>query len=177
MDRNSLAAGNFIRNSVIAISLLLAVLSVERVSGQTIAPASGKAMCSALTPADFTEVGVPASQLCLANLDDSRSAYCIYDNKEGKVEFDIFYPAGETPSDAQNAVRAAQGAIGGKFEPVKVSGADDANTNAGSSRSANSDSILVRTGTTVFNIGIPHSSQGSQRLITLSGMVISRAKK
>ena len=168
---------SFIPQSVLMICAIVPVLISVASFGQTVSPASGKAMCSALTPSDFTKVGVPVSQLRLANLDDNRSAYCIYDSKAGKVEFDIFYPAGDTPSDAQNAVRAAQGAIGGKFEPVKVSGADDANTNAGSSRSANSDSILVRTGTTVFNIGIPHSSQGSQRLITLSGMVISRAKK
>jgi len=168
---------SFIPQSVLMICAIVPVLISVASFGQTVSPASGKAMCSALTPSDFTKVGVPVSQLRLANLDDNRSAYCIYDSKAGKVEFDIFYPAGDTPSDAQNAVRAAQGAIGGKFEPVKVSGADDAITNAPSVRSADSAGIIVRKGTTVFNIGIPHSPQASQQLVTLGEIVVSRLRK
>jgi hypothetical protein len=103
---------------------LLVVLTVAQSSGQTISPATGKAMCSALTPADFTKAGVPVSRLREANLDDNRSAYCIYDGTAEKIEFDIFYPAGDTPAVAQNAERAAQAAIGGKFESVHVAGAD-----------------------------------------------------
>lgn len=134
-------------------------------------------MCSALTPPDFTKAGVPVSRLRLANLDDERSAYCIYDSQAGKVEFDIFYPAGDTPADAQNAARAAQGAIGGKFEPVKVAGADEATTNAAPAQGAGSAAIIVCKGTTMFNIGIPQSAQARQRLLTLSETVLSRLKK
>lgn len=156
---------------------LLTMLLGMQCLGQTIEPASGKEMCSALTPSDFTKVGVPVSRLRLANLDDNRSAYCIYDSKAGKVEFDIFYPAGDTPVDAQNAERAAQGAIGGKFETVKVSGVDDAVTNAGSPQPTDSAGIIVRKGTTMFNIGVPRSPQARQQLVTLSETVVRRLKK
>ena len=119
----------------------------------------------------------PVSQLHLANLDDNRSAYCIYDSKAGRVELDIFYPAGDTPAEAQNAQRAAQNAIGGKFEPVSVAGADEATTNTGSAQGTDSASIVVRKGTTVFNVGIPHAAQARQQLVTLSETVVSRLKK
>jgi hypothetical protein len=158
-------------------SAVLSLLLVVQCSGQTIEPASGKEMCSALTPSDFTKVGVQVSRLSSANLDDNRSAYCIYDSKDGKVEFDIFYPAGDTPADAQNAERAAQGAIGGRFEPVKVPGTDDAVTNTGSPQGADSAAIIVRKGTTMFNIGIPHSPQARQQLVGLSETVVGRLKK
>lgn len=157
--------------------MLLAVFVVVECSGQSIEPASGKEMCSALTPSDFTKAGVPVSRLRLANLDDNRSAYCIYESKAGKVEFDIFYPAGDTPAEAENAERVARGAIGGKFEAVKVSGADDAITNAGSPQGMDSAGIIVRKGTTMFNIGIPHSPQARQQLVALSETVVSRLKK
>jgi len=145
-------------------------------SVQTIAPASGKAMCSVLTADDFTKNGVPVSRLREANLDDNKSAYCIYDAKTGKVELDIFYPAGETPAEGQNAQRAAQSAIGGKFEPVRVAGADEASTNAASPKGTDSASIVVRKGTTVFNISIPQGAQARQQLVTLSETAISRLK-
>ena len=125
-------------------------------------------MCSALTSSDFTKVGVPVSRLRQANLDDNRSAYCIYDSNAGRIEFDIFYPAGDTPAEAQSAERAAQNAIGGKFEPVSVAGADDATSNAGSSQGADSASIVVRSGTTVFNVSIPHGAQARQQLVVAS---------
>ena len=175
--RNSLTARNFIHYSLLTCSALTAVLIAVQSSGQTIAPASGKAMCSALTSSDFTKAGVPVSRLRLANLDHNRSPYCIYDSKAGGVELDIFYPAGDTPAEAQNAARAAQGAIGGKFEPVNVTGADEATTNTGSPQGADSAAIVVRKGTTVFNVGIPHSAQARQQLVTLSETVVSRLKK
>ena len=155
---------------------LLVVLSAMQSSGPTIAPASGKTMCSALTPADFTKAGVPVSRLREANLDDNRSAYCIYDGKAEKIEFDIFYPAGDTPAEAQNAERAAQAAIGGSFESVHVAGADEATTNAGSPKDTEA-SIVVRKGTTVFNISIPRGAQVRQQLAALSEVVVNRLKQ
>lgn len=155
---------------------LLIIPAAMQSSAQTVAPASGKAMCSALTPADFTKTGVPVSRLREANLDDNRSAYCIYDSKAGKVEFDIFYPAGDTPAEAQNAERAAQAAIGGKFGPLHVAGADEAATNAGSPKDSDA-SIVVRKGTTVFNISIPRDPQARQHLVALSEVIVSRLKQ
>lgn len=131
-------------------------------------------MCSALTPADFTSAGVPVSRLREANLDDDKSAYCIYDGDKAKVELDIFYPAGDTASGAQNAVRAAQGSIGGKFQPVHVAGADEAASNAPGTDSA---SIVVRKGTAVFNLSIPKNPQAQAQLVKLSETVTSRLRK
>jgi hypothetical protein len=158
------------------ISLLI-ILTAMQSPVQTIAPASGKSMCSALTPADFTKAGVPVSRLREANLDDDRSAYCIYDGgKAAKIEFDIFYPAGDTPAEAQNAEKAAQAAIGGSFESVHVAGADEATTNAGAAKVTEA-SIVVRKGTTVFNISIPRGPQARQQLVALSEVVVSRLKQ
>jgi hypothetical protein len=157
------------------VGLLLIVAAMPS-PGQTIAPASGKAMCSALTPADFNKNGVPVSRLSGANLDDNRSAYCMYDSKAGKIEFDIFYPAGDTPAEAQNAERAAQAAVGGRFEPIQVAGADEATTNARSPKD-NDATIVVRKGTTVFNISIPLGGQDRQQLAALSEIVVSRLKQ
>jgi hypothetical protein len=128
----TLSFRNFIYCKSLSGFVLMTLLVVAHSSGQTIAPVSGKAMCSAVTPDDFTKAGVPVSRLREANLDDNKSAYCIYDGKAGKAELDIFYPAGDTPAEGQNAQRAAQSAIGGKFEPVCVAGADEASTNAAS---------------------------------------------
>jgi hypothetical protein len=155
---------------------LLIVLAAMQSPGQTIAPASGKTMCSALTPADFTKAGVPVSRFRGAGLDDNSSVYCTYDSKAEKIEFDIYYPAGDTPAEAQNAERAAQAAIGGKFEPVHVAGADEATTNAGSQKDGDA-SIVVRKGTTVFNLSIPHGAQARQQLVALSEKVVSRLKQ
>lgn len=153
--------------------VLMTLFVAAHTSGQTIAPASGKAMCSALTPDDFVKTGVPVLRLQQANLDDAKSAYCIYDGKAGKVEMDIYYPAGDTPIEAQNATRAAQAAIGGQFEPVRVEGADAASSNA-ASQGATDSSIVVQKGTTVFNISIPKAADAQQQLVKLSEIVISR---
>jgi hypothetical protein len=134
-------------------------------------------MCSALIPADFTKGGVPESRLKTYNLDDNKSAYCIYDGDATKIELDIFCPAGDTPAEGQNAARAARSAIGGSFEPVRVAGADEASTNASSRRGTDSASIVLRRGTTVFNISIPNSAPARQRLVRLSETVISRLKQ
>jgi hypothetical protein len=155
--------------------VLIALPFAAHASGQAIAPASGKEMCSALTPADFTKVGVPVSRLREANLDDEKSTYCVYDSAAGKVEMDIYFPAGDTPAEAQNAVRAAQAAIGGKFVPIAVAGTDEAGSNAASS--GPNASIVVRRATTVFNISVPHNPEAMQQLVQLSAIVISRLKQ
>jgi len=92
----------------------------------SIKPSSGKALCSALTPADFVKVGVPVSSLNPPNVDSDSGAYCVYANKAGKVEFDIFFPAGTNSQEVSNAERATLGDAGGKYEPVHLDGADRA---------------------------------------------------
>jgi hypothetical protein len=168
------------QNSILCVSacsLCLLVLAIAQPFAQTVAPASGKAMCSALTPADFNRAGVAISRLRDANLDDNRSAYCMYDGEAGKSELDIFYPAGDTVAEGQNAQRAAQSAIGGRFEPVRVAGADEAVTNAASPKRTDSASIVVRKGTTVFNISVPPGPKAQQQLVALSEIVLRRLKQ
>jgi len=56
--------------------------------GQSAAPvitaSSGKALCSALTPADFTGAGVPVAALSQANLDGNTGAYCVLPEQSRK---------------------------------------------------------------------------------------------
>jgi len=81
-------------------ALALAAASAAAQAGaHSVAPSTGKAMCSALTPADFTKAGVPVQSLSQANLDGNDGAYCVYQSKAGKVEFDIFFLAGKTPQE------------------------------------------------------------------------------
>lgn len=145
-------------------------------SAQLVAPSSGKAMCSALTPADFTKVGVPVSRLRTVNLDNEQSAYCIYESTAGNVEFDIFNPAGDSAEDAKNAERAASAAIGGSFVPVHVTGADDAQTNAARPNKG-SAGIVARRGEIMFNIIIPQSTKAEQQLVALAEVTLSRLKQ
>lgn len=112
-----------------ACCVLLTVTMHGQSTTGAIAPSSGKQLCSALTPEDFTKAGVPVSALHDANVDDSASAYCVYDSKAGKVELfdiDIFYPAGDTPEAAKGTERTVLAEVGGKFESIKLPGADSA---------------------------------------------------
>lgn len=133
-------------------------------------------MCSALAPADFNKAGVPVSRLRDVNLDDNHSVYCIYDGAGVKSELDIFYPAGDTAAEAENAVRAAQGAIGGRFEAVRVAGADEATTNAAAPKGSDAV-IVVRKGAAVFNLSVPCNSKAQQELIDLSEIIVKRLKQ
>jgi hypothetical protein len=156
--------------------LILASLFVAYpAAAQKIAPSSGKTMCSALTPADFTKVGVDVSRLGSANADSKENVYCTYEGKAKKVEFDIFYPAGETVDEAKNAERASMGDIGGKFGPVRLAGADEAHSNA-AHPNAGSASIVVRKGTAVFDINIPEGAKAEQQLEELARTVLNRMK-
>jgi polyphosphate kinase 2 (PPK2 family) len=55
-------------------------------------------------------------------------------------------------------------------------GADEATTNAGAAKVTEA-SIVVRKGTTVFNISIPRGPQARQQLVALSEVVVSRLKQ
>ena len=143
---------------------------------KTVIPSSGKGMCSGLTPEDFTKVGVPVSALKEANLDGPESAYCMYVSKAGKVEFDIFFPAGATPDDAKGTERTVLAEIGGKFEALHIAGADDAQINAAAPKDKDSASIAVRKGTAVFDINIPQNANARRQLAALAEIVLSRLK-
>jgi hypothetical protein len=174
--------------AIAAVSFTMCLLAVgpsgrtqqrPTAGAQTVAPSSGKDMCSALTPADFTKAGVPVTALRDANVDDSSDAYCIYQSAAGNLEFDIFFPAGDTPDAAKGAVRAAKASIGGKFEAVSVTGADSAEVTAAAGPAPGkpaSACIVVRKGKAVFNIGVPQGEKARQELIDLAQVVLSRLK-
>lgn len=138
----------------------------------SIKPSSGKALCSALTPGDFAKVGVPVSSLNPPNVDGDSGAYCVYASKAGKVEFDIFFPAGANSQEVSNTERATVGDAGGKYEPVRLEGADRAQI------SLTADAIIVvRKGKAVFDIGIPKTSNSRQQLLALAQVVLVRLKQ
>ena len=91
-----------------------------------IKPSSGKALCNALTPADFSKAGVPVSALSQANTDGNDGAYCVYKSSAGKVEFDIFYPAGANAAEVLATEKTVLGEGGSKYTPLKLAGADRA---------------------------------------------------
>ena len=135
-------------------------------------------MCSALTPADLNRTGIQVSRLHNANLDDNRRVYCIYDGEAGKSELDLFYPAGDTAAEAENALKAAQGSIGGRFQPVRAAGADEAATNAPSPQGKDAPGIVMRKGTTVFNISIPRVVRKRKNsLVALSEIILKRLQQ
>src|SRR5215831_7700280 len=125
----------------------------------TIKPSSGKALCSALTPEDFTKAGVPVSALRDANLDGSNGAYCVYDSKAGKVEFDIFFPAGDSAAEVKATEKTVLGEMGETLQAVPLPGADAARISLPTAKTA---SIVVRAGSAVFDINIP-GSPGSRQ--------------
>jgi hypothetical protein len=137
-------------------------------------PASGKEMCAALMPVDFTRAGVPVSGLLNANTDDNDSAYCVYDSKAGKVEFDIFYPAGDSPVAVKGVEKTVLAEVGGKFTPVPLPGADSAQTNLAVPGKQPSASIAVRKNAAVFTVNIPQGPNARQQLLTLAQTVLSR---
>lgn len=142
----------------------------------TVAPSSGKGLCSALSPADFTKAGVPVSSLHEANLDGNTGAYCVYDSKGGRVEFDIFYPAGDTPDDVKATEKTVLGEIGAKSEPIPVPGADSAEISLAVPGNPPSANITVRKNKAVFSINIPADANARQQLLALAQTALSRLR-
>lgn len=156
---------------------LSASSAVAQAGARNIAPSTGKAMCSALTPADFTKAGVPVQALSQANLDGNDGAYCVYQSKAGKVEFDIFFLAGKTPQEISATEKTVLGEGGAKYEPLKMPGADDAQISMALSDQPASALIVVRKGKAVFDIMIPRSAGARQQLQQLAQIVLDRLKQ
>ena len=157
-----------------AFALAAFSLAGGQSSAQTIAPSSGKALCSALTPSDFTKAGVAVSGLRQANLDGNDGAYCVYESKAGNVEFDIFFPAGATPMEVSATEKTVLGEGGGKYESVQITGADDAQIVLAAGQTAN---IVVRRGKAVFDINVPKSADARRQLLALAQIVLGRIKQ
>jgi acyl-CoA reductase-like NAD-dependent aldehyde dehydrogenase len=142
-----------------------------------IAPSSGKQLCSALSATDFNKVGIPVATLHDANVDDDASAYCVYDSKNGKVEMDVFYPAGNDVSSAKDTEKTVLAEVGGKFESISLPGADSAAINLVVPGKSPAASICVRKKLAVFSIDIPQSPQAREQLVTLAKIVLARLAK
>jgi len=153
--------------------LAFCALAPVRSAAQSVAPSSGKALCSALTPGDFTKAGVPVSALGQANLDGTDGAYCVYQSKAGKVEFDIFFPAGANPKEVDATEKTVMGEGGCRHEAVRLPGADDAQICPGATVK-DPPSIVVRKGKAVFDIVIPSGAHARQQLLDLAQIVLSR---
>jgi hypothetical protein len=88
------------------------------------------------------------------------------------VEYDIFFPAGGNAEEISNTERATLGDAGGKYEPVRLDGADRAQINL-----TGDAIIVVRKGKAVFDIGIPKTSNARQQLLALAQVVLVRLKQ
>ena len=142
---------------------------------KSIKPSSGPGLCAALTPADFTKVGVPVSAAYGFHpgpYDTPDGAYCGYESKAGKVEFDIFFPAGANSQEIGSTERAALGDAGSKYERVRLEGADNAQISL-----AADAIIVVRKAKAVFVIGFPKTSNSRQQLMALAQVVLARLRQ
>ena len=159
------------------LALAAGTLAAAQAGAHSIAPSSGKAMCSALAPADFTKAGVPVQALSQANLDGNDGAYCVYQSKAGKVEFDIFFLAGNTQQEVRATEKTVLGEGGAKYERLQLAGADDAQLSMAMPDQPASAVIVVRKGKAVFDIMIPRSASARQQLHQLAQLVLGRLKQ
>ena len=142
----------------------------------SVSPGTGKAMCSALTAADFSQKGVDVSGLSQANVDGTDGAYCVYQSKSGKVEFDIFFPAGANASEVSGTEKTVLAEGGGKYTQIQVAGADDAHFSSSLKDQPHSADIVVHRGKAVFDILIPSGPKSQQQLTALAQIVLGRLK-
>jgi hypothetical protein len=156
-----------------AMAMMTSLLA-QAPAGTTVAPSSGKALCSALTPDDFTKAGVAVSSLRQANLDGTDGAYCVYDSKAGNVEFDIFFPAGANPVEITATEKTVLAEIGASHQTVPLPGAGSAHIALDAGKTA---SIVVRKGNAVFDINIPKNANARQQLVALAQVVLGRLKQ
>jgi hypothetical protein len=158
--------------------LLLGFAPSAAAQARSVAPSSGKGLCSALTPEDFTKAGVAVTALDKANLDGTEGAYCLFRSKTGKVEFDVFFPAGATPAEVQSTEKTVLGEGGDKYEHIQLAGADSAWLALSVSGQPNpSAAIVVRRGKAVLALLLPSSSQARQQLTSLAQTALGRLKQ
>jgi hypothetical protein len=161
-------------NQVLTIAIVIMATYCSAQSPPTvITPSSGKAMCSALTPADFTKAGVAVSALRNANLDGTDGAYCVYESKSGNVEFDIFFPAGANPNEVNATENTVVAEIGAPSQGIPLPGATSAHIALEAGKSA---CLVARKGSAVFAISIPKNANARTQLLALAQTVLGRIK-
>jgi hypothetical protein len=140
---------------------------------------SGAKMC-VLTQADFKPYGTLVWTTPKVNLDGPASAYCVYREKSGAtggVELDVFFPAGDTPSDVEQTFKTVLASNpGANYLPEGVPGADESVYSLTVPQpgyfpfAANA----VRRGDLVFSISLPSSPVSKLELGKLSQIVLER---
>ena len=163
----------------LAVMLLSSNLRAQSAGGaKGIAPSAGKALCLALTPEDFTRAGVPVTVLDQANLDGNDGAYCVYRSKAGKVEFDLFFPAGSSPNEVAATEKTVLGEGGARYERVQLPGADSAQLTLSVSGQPNpSAAIVVRRGKAVLSLLLPRTDKVREQLLALAQIALGRLKQ
>lgn|GEM_PF-1256333 len=165
--------------AIASVAIAAAALLPQAARGADLKGAGAK-MC-VLTQADFKRFGTLVWSKPQVHLDDAgKSAYCVYRGKSGAtggVELDVFYPAGETPSDVANTWKATLGSDPrAHYVREGVPGADESVfapdvPQAGSFPFA---ANAVRRGDLVFAISMPASPLSRTALLKLSEMVLDR---
>ena len=165
------------------ICALTAASAIAFTSAATVTKGSGAQMC-VLTQADFRAFGTIVWTKPTVNLDQGgASAYCVYRGKSGAtggVELDVFYPAGQSADDIQNAFKAVLGSDpGAAYKLENVPGADESLYSLSVPQpgyfpfAANA----VRRVDLVFSISLPSSPFSKVELLHLSQIVLKRIPK
>lgn len=167
--------------SQIARTLMLAAVTTalfgapaRAQSDGIVKPDGGAAMCSALKPADFAQVGLSVSDANGSPDDDGASVYCTYPSPAGKIELDVFYGASTTAANAIKIEGVTLSNVGAQFKSVQLTGADDAQMGSGGSGANAFTSIVFRLGTAVFSLGIPASARAHDQLLALARVAMGR---
>lgn len=165
---------------MLSAALVLAMLSPAGARA-AIPKNSGPRMC-VLTQADFKPFGTLVWSKPEIHIDTGgqNNVYCTYRGPSGAaggVELDVFYPAGETPDDVQNAFKAVLGSDpGAKYVPEHVAGADESlySLQVPSPGHFPFAANAVRRGDLVFSISLPSSPFSKLELQRLSDIVLQR---
>ena len=177
------------RLPLLAMTLVLAACSGGGTATPTSTPApSGlfspgtvptmEQLCALLTPDDWTAAGLEDAEE--PEMDDdgpgTGSAYCTYHGVSGSLgglELDVF--VSRSLGDAQLVFAQILESVPDTTTP-NISGVDDAAINA-NIQPDGFGAILVRAGLLVVTITLPASAQATDQLISLTNLVLSRARE
>jgi hypothetical protein len=165
----------------VPVFVLALALGADAAAGQSanrpVAPSSGRSLCDALRVADFVQAGVPVTALREANLDADEGAYCVYDGAAGRVEFDIFFPAGANAGEVRQTERTAMGEGGTKYEAVTLAGADSTHLTPSFEGKGTSAFLVARAGRAVIALLVPAGPQARSQLLALATVAIGRLEQ
>jgi hypothetical protein len=153
------------------------LLAVSLGADPTITLGSGPKMCAALTPADFTAVGLQPDQTPPRppNSTEPTGAYCTYTKAfpiAGGLEFDIF----DGESDPVGVVKTIL-SESGRPAPAGLAGVDESVfTESPGSKGITMEALVVRHRRLVFVITVPASPKANAQLLALAPLVLSRVK-